>query len=262
MLARIRLSAFGGVNYLSRGFSTTNAAAKAAGAAAAASRKRIAVVLAGSGVYDGSEITEAVSTLIHLGAGHHQVHMFAPDKLQMHTVNHLTGEEMPEKRNVLVESARIARGHVEALTKLQDANDFDALVIPGGFGVAKNLSSFAIDAESMKVDDEVVRVVESFHAAKKPIGLCCIAPTLAAKLIPGCELTVGMSTGSEDVWPYQGVAMVCETMGAVHFDTDIDGCHKDTLNKLVTSCAYMKNASAAEVHASVGRMIAGVLELA
>ena len=232
-----------------------------AAAAGASAGKRIAVVLSGSGVYDGTEITEAVSALIHLTGAAARVAMFAPDKTQMHTVNHLTGEDMGEERNVLVESARIARGAVSGLGGL-DVDDFDALVVPGGFGAAKNLSSFAVDGPEMTVDDDVARIVRGFHSAGKPIGLCCIAPTLAAKLIPGCEVTVGMSAGEEGVWPHQGAAGGCEAMGATHKDTDIDGFHVDNANKLVTSCAYMKEGTASEVHTNVGQMIAGVLALA
>ena len=235
----------------SRGFSTSSASLS----------KRVAVVMSGSGVYDGTEITEGVSSLIHLTSSGAQPEIFAPDKKQMHVVNHLDGSEMKEERNVLVESARIGRGNVKALEGL-NAEEFDALLVPGGFGAAKNLSTFAVDGPDMKVDEEMTKVLLDFHAQGKPIGLCCIAPTIAAKLIPGCEVTVGMSSGSEDVWPYQGAAGGCEAMGATHKDTDIDGVHTDVKNKLVTSCAYMKNGTAAEVHESVGKMVAGVLALA
>ncbi|GMI30503.1 hypothetical protein TrRE_jg11749, partial [Triparma retinervis] len=106
------------------------------------SQKKVALILSGCGVYDGSEATEAVSALIHLSAAKAKVTCYAPDKDQMHVVNHTNGEEMPEKRNVLVESARIARGAVSPLASL-DSSSYDALVVPGGFGAAKNLSSFA-----------------------------------------------------------------------------------------------------------------------
>ncbi len=231
-------------------------------AASAAAPKRVAVVLSGCGVYDGTEITEGVSAMIHLTGHGATPSCFAPNKEQMHVVNHLDGTEMNEARNVLVESARIGRGSVAPLDAL-NASEFDALVIPGGFGAAKNLSTFAVDGPEMSVDEDVSRVVSDFHAAGKPIGLCCIAPTLAAKLIPGCEVTVGMSSGSEDVWPHQGAAGGCEAMGATHIDTDISSAgHVDERNKLVTTCAYMKNASAAEVHESVGHMVSGVLGMA
>ena len=134
--------------------------------------------------------------------------------------------------------------------------------MPGGFGAAKNLSSFAVDGPEMTVDDDLARVVKEFHAERKPIGMCCIAPTIASKIIPGCEVTVGMSVGEESVWPHQGAAGGCEAMGATHKDTDIDDVHVDKANKLVTSCAYMKEASAIEVHLNVGQMIKGVLALA
>jgi len=232
---------------------------------------RVAVVLSGSGVYDGSEITEAVSTLVHLSASGADVSMYAPDKDQMHVVNHMSGEEMNEKRNVLVESARIARGAVEPLANL-NTDSFDALIIPGGFGAAKNLSTFATEGPDMSVDADLSRVLDGFKVASKPIGeggrgqrddryeasyinlydivlltspslsrsptgLCCIAPTIAAKQFgdTGVKLTVGMSSGDEAVWPYAGAAGACEAMGATHTDVDIDGVVVDLDAKVVTS---------------------------
>ena len=82
------------------------------------------------------------------------------------------------------ESARIARGNVKDLNEL-DFHDFDALIIPGGFGAAKNLSDFGIVGDKMKVSDDVAKVLNDFKDSKKVIGLACIAPILAAKTFEG-----------------------------------------------------------------------------
>ncbi|NXV89095.1 GAL3A protein, partial [Calonectris borealis] len=158
--------------------------------------KRVAVVLAGCGVYDGSEIHESSAVLVHLSREGAQAEVYAPDVDQMHVVDHVKGQPTQEKRNVLVESARIARGNIKDLAKL-DVKGLDALIIPGGFGVAKNLSTWATQGKNCIVSKEVEDVLRAFHAAKKPIGLCCISPVLAAKIFPGCELTVGHDTECE-----------------------------------------------------------------
>ena len=153
--------------------------------------KTIAVVLSGCGVYDGAEIHEAVLTLLALDKAGATAKIYAPDIPQAHVIDHLKGEVAEgETRNVLVESARIARGKIEALSALS-ASDADALVFPGGFGGAKNLSTFAFDGSEMTVNDQVTRVVAEFREAKKPIGFICITPAFAAKLIPGVKITLG-----------------------------------------------------------------------
>ena len=113
--------------------------------------KKIAVILSGCGVYDGAEVHESVITLLRLDQRGAQVQCFAPDIPQLHVVNHLTGEEMPESRNVLVESARIARGEVKDI-KQANAEEFDALIVPGGFGAAKNLSAFDVKGAECSVN--------------------------------------------------------------------------------------------------------------
>mmetsp|Transcript_19312 Transcript_19312/g.29339 ORF Transcript_19312/g.29339 Transcript_19312/m.29339 type:complete len:229 (+) Transcript_19312:161-847(+) len=222
---------------------------------------KIAVILAGAGVYDGSEITESVAILVHLTRGGAEVSCFAPDKNQMHVVNHMTGSEEENPRNVLVESARIARGKIEPITKCS-AEDFDAVVFPGGFGAAKNLSDFANKYQEMTVDPEVERVVKEFHTAKKVIGLSCIAPVIAAKLIPGVEITMGMPTESE-TFPHAGAVGAAKAMGANHVETDIP-CAKaivDKENLVVTCAAYMYAGKAFEIFDSCGAMVDGVYGL-
>uniref|UniRef100_A0A087Y2Q6 Si:ch211-153b23.5 n=1 Tax=Poecilia formosa TaxID=48698 RepID=A0A087Y2Q6_POEFO len=158
--------------------------------------KRVAVILSGCGVYDGTEIHEASAVLVHLSRAGAEVQMFAPDGDQMHVVNHCVGKPTEEKRNILQESARIARGDVTDLAKL-DVSAFDAAIIPGGFGVAKNLSDWAVKNKSCTVQPHLEKIIKDFHKAGKPLGMCCISPVLAAKLLPGCELTVGQDKECE-----------------------------------------------------------------
>ena len=225
-----------------------------------ASSNKVAVVFSGCGVYDGTEITEAVSTLIHLSASNTAYKIYAPDAPQMHVVDHMSGEEQEESRNVLKESARIARGDVSPLSAL-DPSAYSALIIPGGFGAAKNLSSFATEGPDMTVNPDLAAAIGGFRDQGKPLGACCIAPTILARTVPSASLTVGQSSGSEDVWPYQGAAGAIEAMGGQHVDTEIDGFHVDEKNKIVTSAAYMKNATPSEAHNSVGLMVSKVLSL-
>jgi glutamine amidotransferase-like class 1 domain-containing protein 3, mitochondrial len=230
--------------------------------AASSNGKKVAVVLSGCGVYDGAEITEAVSTLVHLSRAGAQVHTFAPDMLQAHVINHIKGEpDETASRNVLEESARIARGNISPLQAL-DASGFDAVIFPGGFGAAKNLSSFAFDGVDCKVNDQVNRVITEFNDAKKPIGLCCIAPVLAAKVLgdKGISVTVGSGTEGNEKWPYAGTADAIDAMGAKHVEKEWDQVHVD--NNIVTAPAYMYEGAPHQVYESVGKMVDQVLQKA
>ncbi|GFS06272.1 ES1 protein homolog, mitochondrial [Elysia marginata] len=221
----------------------------------------VAVVLSGCGVYDGTEVHESTAVLVSLSRAGADVSMFAPDKPQMHTVNHLKGEPSEAQRNVLEESARIARGNVEPLSNLKAAG-FDAVIFPGGFGVAKNLSNFAVDGPSMKVDKDVERVLKEFHAAKKPIGLCCIAPVLAAKVFTGCEVTVGSDKEEGGKWPYCGAAAAVEAMNAKHVVKPVSESYVDTNNKIVTTPGFMCETAIHEVFDGIGTLVDEVLKLA
>ena len=157
--------------------------------------KKFAIILAGCGVYDGAEIHEAVMTMYAVMKNGAEYQLFAPDIAQHHVVNHLTGAEMPETRNVLVESARIARGKIKPLPDL-DMRDFDALLFPGGFGVAKNLCSFAFKGADCEVHPQVTKVVREAVSLRKPIGRLCISPVILAKVLGDVEITIGNDTGT------------------------------------------------------------------
>ncbi|THD19641.1 Glyoxalase [Fasciola hepatica] len=224
-------------------------------------RHNIALVLHGCGVFDGSEIHEATSMLIHLSRHKVNVSMFAPDMNQMHVINHLTGETMNQTRNVLVESARLARGKIAPLKEL-NVEKYDALFIPGGFGAAKNLSNFAEKQANCTVIKELENVLKMFHSAGKPMGLCCISPVLAARCIPGVKVTVGKDVEENARWPNCGVTQAVKSMGSIHSNCDVLDVCVDEKNKVVTTPAYMYGpASIAEVFEGIGNLVDAVIRL-
>jgi enhancing lycopene biosynthesis protein 2 len=215
---------------------------------------KVAVVLAGCGVYDGSEIHEAVLTLLALDRRDVEYQCFAPDIPQLHVVDHLTGEVAPgETRNVLVEAARIARGKVQDLAKARAA-DFDALLVPGGFGAAKNLCDFAVAGSAMQIQPEFLRLASEMREAGKPVGLICIAPAMAAKIFgPGVECTIGNDADT---------AAAIETMGGKHVTCDVKHAVVDKRNKLATTPAYMLAQRIGEAAQGIDECVAAVLEMA
>ncbi|WP_131107427.1 isoprenoid biosynthesis glyoxalase ElbB [Pseudomonas sp. Sample_10] len=214
--------------------------------------KKVAVILSGCGVNDGAEIYESVITLLRLDQRGAQVQCFAPNIAQLHVINHLTGEEMPESRNVLVESARIARGEIKDIREA-DAEDFDALIIPGGFGSAKNLSNFAIEGTGCTVQPDVLALTEAFAEAGKPVGLICISPALAAKIYgPGVTCTIGNDADT---------ATALNKMGATHQECAVSDIVEDKARKLVSTPAYMLAQSISEAASGINKLVDRVLEL-
>ncbi len=191
--------------------------------------KKIAVILSGCGVFDGSEIGESMMALLAIDLCGASYAIFAPDKAQAVVMNHLTGEPMQEQRNVLVEAARIARGEIAPLSSFRAA-DFDALLLPGGFGAAKNLSTYASEGERMTVDKEVSQAVLTMHEAGKPIGAMCIAPVILAHLLPGVKLTIGKDPRT---------AAHITAMGGVHEVTEEAQVSADNAHKVFTTPCYM-----------------------
>ncbi|XP_047441422.1 glutamine amidotransferase-like class 1 domain-containing protein 3, mitochondrial [Mugil cephalus] len=163
--------------------------------------------------------------------------MFAPNTDQMHVVNHCELKPMEQKRNILQESARIARGNVADLDKL-DVSAFDAVIIPGAFGVAKNLSDWVVKNKDCTVQPQLEKVIKDFHKAGKPLGMCCISPVLAAKILPGCEVTVGQDKEC-DQCVLHDTAGVMKEMGCKHVNKEVGEAHVDVKNKLVPTCAFM-----------------------
>ncbi|NNB01562.1 isoprenoid biosynthesis glyoxalase ElbB [Pseudomonas fragi] len=214
--------------------------------------KNVAVILSGCGVYDGAEIHESVITLLRLDQRGAKVQCFAPDIAQLHVINHLTGEPMPETRNVLVESARIARGEIKDIREAR-VEDFDALIIPGGFGAAKNLSSFATEGAACSVQADVLNLAEAFAEAGKPIGLMCISPAIAAKIYgPGVICTIGTDADT---------AAAVSKMGGTHQECEVSEIVEDKARKLVSTPAYMLAQSISEAASGINKMVDRILEL-
>jgi len=217
--------------------------------------KKVGVILSGCGVYDGAEIHETVVTLLALDRHGAEAVMCAPDIPQMHVVNHLTGEvEEGAERNVLVESARIARGAVRDVATV-DAAELDALILPGGFGAAKNLCDFAVKGADCDVDPGVAALVRAVHDQGKPVAAVCIAPALIAKVLgdEGPELTIGNDADT---------AGALEAMGAAHVACPVTEFVVDQERKLVSSPAYMLANSISEAAEGIERTVAKLLEMA
>ena len=216
---------------------------------------RVGVILSGCGVADGSEIHEATSALIHLARAGAQIKYMAPS-LDFEAVDHLAGQPSGETRNVLVEAARIARGKITDLADVK-GDAFDAFVLPGGFGAAKNLCTFAVDGPQCTVNEQVARVLTEAHAAGRPIGFICIAPTIGARLF-GEHHNVRLTIGND-----KGAAHAIEAMGATHVEAGRTEAIVDEANRVVSTPAYMYGDSTpAQVYDGVGHPVSKVLEMA
>lgn len=215
---------------------------------------KIGIVLSGCGVFDGSEIHEAVLTLLAVSRLGHEAVCMAPDMEQKHVINHMTGKEMPEKRNVLVESSRIARGKIRNIQQVKAA-EIDALIIPGGFGSAKNLSTFAFDGAKCGAQPDTARLIREVHQAGKPIGAICISPALIAKIFEGAgiQVTIGHEKESADE---------IKKLGNVHVDCGVRETVVDMKNKIVTTPAYMLANTISEAAEGIEKLVRQVVSLA
>lgn len=213
--------------------------------------KKFAVVLSGSGVFDGAEIHEATLTLlaIHQQGGEYEI--FAPDIPHHHVINHLTGEEMPEQRNVLVESARIARGKI---TDLKDFNpdQFDAIIFPGGFGVAKNLSTVAFDGPDARINHDVELAVKGMLERGKPIGALCISPAMIARIIGDVKVTIGQDEGTIEA---------ITKMGGTHVETTHGEVVQDEQHKVFTTPCYMLDANISQIADGAGNVVREIIKV-
>jgi len=215
-------------------------------------KKKIGVVLSGCGVFDGAEIHEAVLTLLAIDRAGAEAVCMAPDIPQHHVINHLTGKPVEESRNVLVESARIARGNIEDLAGMT-SEDIDALILPGGFGAAKNLSSFAFEGADAEVNDDLRRLLREVHAAGKPIGLICISPAVGACVFG--ELGVDLTIGNDP-----GTAAAIEKTGAHHIACSVRETVEDEAHRIVSTPAYMLGRSISEVADGIEALVRTVIE--
>jgi enhancing lycopene biosynthesis protein 2 len=216
--------------------------------------KKVGVLLAGCGVFDGSEIHEAVLTLLFLDQAGARIMCMAPDMDQLHVIDHTNQSLMDQRRNVLVESARIARGDIIDVKQVT-AKDIDALILPGGFGAAKNLSDFAVAGPDAQVHPQVERLLNEMVASQKPVGALCIAPATLAKALAARrpEITIGNDMGT---------AAALETMGATHRPCNVDDICVDERNKIVTSPAYMLGPSIKHIAVGIEKLVQKVLAMA
>ena len=215
--------------------------------------KKVGVLLSGCGVFDGAEIHESVITLLALDRAGAEAVCMAPNVPQAHVLNHLTNEEMDETRNVLVESARIARGEIKDLAQVK-ADDLDGLIIPGGFGAAKNLSDFAFKGPEGSVNPEVKRILDEMLDQGKPVGALCIAPATLTMALGdrSPEVTIGTD---------EGTAGVIEAMGGKHKACPVESFVVDGKNKIVTTPAYMLGPGIKDVAAGIEKLVDQVLSM-
>ncbi len=214
--------------------------------------KKIGVVLSGCGVFDGAEIHESVLTMLEILRQGATYECLAPNRPQHHVINHLTGEEMPENRNAMIEAARIARGDIKDLAEAS-AEDYDALILPGGFGAAKTLSDFAFAGADCQVDRDLVGLASAMADAAKPLGFVCIAPVMIPKIFgAGVQLTIG----SDDA-----TAAAITAMGGEHVDCPVDDFVVDEQHKIVSTPAYMLAGNPLEAEAGIKKLVAEVLRL-
>lgn len=220
-----------------------------------ASPKRVGVVLSGCGFLDGAEIHEATCALLSLDRRGAKLVALAPDVEQMHVVDHLKGAPAEgERRRVLAESARIVRGQITELSQV-GAKDLDALVFAGGYGVAKNLCTFAVAGRDMRVLPAVERLARDMRAAGKPAGYICISPVIAARLFGGEQVRVTIGNDRD-------TAAAIESWGARHVDCKVEDVVVDERLKVVSTPAYMLGPWIAPVAAGIDKLVSAVLEMA
>jgi enhancing lycopene biosynthesis protein 2 len=219
-------------------------------------RPRIGVILSGCGVNDGSEIHEAVATLLELARCGARAVCLAPDTPQLHVVNHVDGMISPETRNVLTESARIARGNIVNIMKARVV-DLDGVILPGGFGAAKNLCSFATAGADCEVHPEIERLLTEMHSEGKPIGAICIAPVIVARVLGNRGIRVELTVGDDPE-----TAEKIRAMGAAHVDRKVREIAIDSVNRVVSTPAYMLANSIDEAADGIAALVREVVRLA
>ena len=217
--------------------------------------KKVGVLLSGCGVNDGAEIHESVLTMLFLDKPGVEMILMAPNIDQMHVINHYTGQEMEEYRNVLVESSRIARGEIKDMAEVS-GNDLDALIIPGGFGVAKNLCDYAMAGPECSVNPDVYRLIVELRLMNKPIGAICIAPVMMAKILGEQEESANMTIGYD-----KATSTDIVSMGSKHVECPVSEMIIDEEKKIVTTPAYMEAKSIKEAADGIEKLINQILSM-
>lgn len=211
---------------------------------------KVAVILSGCGHLDGSEIHEATLSLWALSKYDISYECFAPNKEQFHVMNHLTRQEVEEKRNVLVEAARIARGNIKPLSEL-NVCEFSALVMPGGYGAAKNLFTYAYDGKNFSVDKDIENKIIKFHEESKPIVALCISPLMLAKVLKA-KVTMGNDKETSDIVNFVGGTSENKNFDEICFDNN---------NKIITTACYMLQANPYQISLGIEKAIIKLKEL-
>ncbi|AXN33277.1 isoprenoid biosynthesis glyoxalase ElbB [Vibrio coralliilyticus] len=215
--------------------------------------KKIAVILSGSGVFDGAEIHESVLALHAIEKQGASWHCFAPNIEQLHVINHITGEEMAETRNVLTEAARIARGNIEDVAKL-NAEEFDALLLPGGFGAAKNLTDFAVNGAECSINTHVASACRAFAQARKPAGYLCIAPAIIPMIYDnGVKGTIGND---------EATASAFNALGGEHITCEVDEIVFDEEHKVLSTPAYMLAGNISQAASGIEKLVSKLVAIA
>ncbi|EPZ8227826.1 isoprenoid biosynthesis glyoxalase ElbB [Vibrio alginolyticus] len=215
--------------------------------------KKVAVILSGSGVYDGSEIHEAVLALYAIEKAGATWHCFAPNIDQLHVINHLTGDEMDETRNVLIESARIARGNIDDVAKL-NVDEYDALLLPGGFGAAKNLTDFAVSGAECSINTHVAQACRAFANAKKPTGYLCISPVIIPMIYEqGVKGTVGND---------EAVSIAFNQMGGEHTTCPVEDIVFDEKHLVLSTPAYMLAENISQAASGIEKLVSKLIKIA
>lgn len=219
--------------------------------------KRIGVLLSGCGVYDGSEIQESVFTLLSIAENGGDALCMAPNKDQHHVLDHTTGNEMEEKRNVLVEAARIARGDIKDLAEVS-VDDMDALIIPGGFGAAKNLTKWAFSGPDGEIEQSVKSVIRAMVSAGKPVVGLCMGPTVIAKALEGTDVHARLTVGTDaEESPYEigAISSGMEAVGAIAEMKTKAEISIDQANRIITAPCYMMEADILEVRNNIKQAV-------
>ena len=217
--------------------------------------KKVGLLLSGCGVNDGAEIHESVIAMLALDRAGVEMELMAPNIDQMHVINHYTGQEMDEYRNVLVEASRIARGNIKDMAEIS-GNDIDALIIPGGFGVAKNLCDYAMAGSECSINPDVYRLISELQLLNKPIGAICIAPVMMAKIFGEQGASANMTIGFDEA-----TSKDIESMGCVHVECKVSDMVVDEDNNLVSTPAYMEAQSIKEAADGIEKLVKQVLSM-
>jgi enhancing lycopene biosynthesis protein 2 len=215
--------------------------------------KKVAMILSGCGNKDGTEITEAVSAIVCLSQHKAETDFFAPDK-SFTSLNFLTNEKAQE-RNILLESARITRSQIKTLAELNSKN-YDALLLPGGYGAALHLCNWAQKGSACEVDKNVEKAIRAFYKDEKPMGAICIAPVLIARVLGDQQISITLGSDKE-------AAAEIEKTGAQHIDCPVDDFVTDRHHKIITSPAYMyAQATPAQVFKGLSGLVKELVEMA